>query len=79
MKCCAYHRYARCGACRHDFCADAANLRALAQVCPFCGERYRWETVIKRWISLSVWYKPWTWWTGRYEERPQTPQDKKPV
>lgn len=40
--------------------------------CPMCGNKDSlngWTKECRRWVSKSVWYKPWTWGNGFWETK----------
>lgn len=45
-----------------------------ATVCPKCGLNIEknWRLVVMRRVSAAVWWKPWTWGNGYWEERKPT-------
>jgi hypothetical protein len=51
----------RCSECEHMGRHDRI-------CCPKCDSKM-WGHVIVRWVSKAVWYKPWTWLSGEWEER----------
>jgi len=42
---------------------------ALSPVCPACGSEDKWNKITSRYLSDSVWFKPWTWGTGHWEDK----------
>lgn len=47
--------------------ADLANfLKRLCKGCGTCGD---FEIRIVRWVSDSVWWKPWTWDRGHWKKK----------
>ncbi len=61
---------ARCSKCgyRH-YLATYDFAKAFCPPCPQCGNRWSWEQSICRRVAAGVWWKPWTWWSYRIEER----------
>jgi len=66
--------YAICPGCGHHFRAPFGEIfHVHFACCPTCGEpknRATWRTQTMRWVSDSVLFKPSTWGTGHWEERP---------
>lgn len=53
-------------------CEDCGHLFEYGLVCPECGKErdvLQGATASARWVSTSVWWKPWTWGSGRWETR----------
>lgn len=73
---CGWHAYLAFG----DFFYFDSSIGV--SCCPKCGAdrpdghhydfSHNWERVRIKWISFCVWYKPWTWWAGKWEEMPET-------
>lgn len=64
--------WVKCGKCGHlkgRFVVTAQVENITDPVCPCCGGKGYWEDAIVKWVSTTVWYKPWTWNTGFYEEK----------
>jgi len=39
-------------------------------ICPYCGtHKDAWDIKILRKVSTSIWYKPWTWFTGYWIDK----------
>lgn len=60
----------KCGD-RHLGDRSVGSLNAFSEdrICPSCGEYIRWQAKVERWVSLTVWWKPWTWLLGYWEEK----------
>ncbi|SDI55184.1 hypothetical protein SAMN05216272_111159 [Pseudomonas panipatensis] len=37
--------------------------------CHNCGSTQSYYDSIERWVSLSTWWKPWTWRDGHWEKK----------
>jgi len=63
-KMCGWHQYAPFGSVFHlhvNCCPDCGNPRK-----GFYNEYDKWTTETMRWVSEAIWWKPSTWFKGKW-------------
>ena len=67
-----WHVRFRCPECRKMYRASFDSpffLFGGEKICPECGQRHvdEFERVVVRFVSTAIPWKPWTWFSGRWE------------
>ena len=63
-----WHKYTVCVKCGYRATYGVSDIwNAFGDPCPDCGHS-KWTEIVSKWHSDAVWYKPWTWWSGHWED-----------